>query len=146
MSNFSFSHSVFYPFGELSTTFIKFENFICKLFQFGRVNNLSFGKGLKTTCCKRPLSFLPLSGLLIQLILYWQKWDQTKCHTKGLQNRHLSSLPNNKILDWTNWKRLQTTKQNKLKWCVCLWQGQKHCGKRRKCWLLVFKRLFTQGC
>ena len=36
-SNFSFSHSVFYPFGELSAIFIKFEIVICKLFQFGRV-------------------------------------------------------------------------------------------------------------
>ena len=36
-SNFSFSHSVFYPFGEISTIFIKFEIVVCKLFQFGRV-------------------------------------------------------------------------------------------------------------
>ena len=36
-SNFSFSHSVFYPFGELSAIFIKFEIFFCKLFQFGKV-------------------------------------------------------------------------------------------------------------
>ena len=35
-SNFSFSHSVFYPFGELSFIFIKFIIFVCKLFQFGR--------------------------------------------------------------------------------------------------------------
>ena len=27
---------------------------------------------LKTTCCKRPLSLLSLSGLLIQVILYFQ--------------------------------------------------------------------------
>ena len=33
-SNFSFSHSVFYPFGELSATFNKFEIVVCKLFQF----------------------------------------------------------------------------------------------------------------
>ena len=46
-SNFSFSHSVFYPFGELSTIFIKFEIVVCNLFQFGRVSNLSFGKGLR---------------------------------------------------------------------------------------------------
>ena len=45
-SNFSFSHSVFYPFGELSAIFIKLEIVISKLFQFGRVYNLSFGKGL----------------------------------------------------------------------------------------------------
>ena len=32
-SNFFFSHSVFYPFGELSVIFIKFEIAICKLFQ-----------------------------------------------------------------------------------------------------------------
>ena len=43
-SNFSFSHSVFYPFGELSAMFIKFEIVVCKLSQF---INLSFGKGLK---------------------------------------------------------------------------------------------------
>ena len=34
MSNFSFSHSVFYPFEELSAIFIKFETVFCKLFQF----------------------------------------------------------------------------------------------------------------
>ena len=47
-SNFSFSHRVFYPFRELSGIFIKFENFVWKLSQFGRVQNLSFGKGLTT--------------------------------------------------------------------------------------------------
>ena len=36
-SNFSFSHSVFYPFQKLSIIFIKFEIVVCKLFQFGRV-------------------------------------------------------------------------------------------------------------
>ena len=36
-SNFSFSHSVFYPFGKLSAIFFKFEIVVCKLFQFGRV-------------------------------------------------------------------------------------------------------------
>ena len=45
-SNFSFSHSVFYPFRELSAIFIKIKIVVCKLFQFGRVYNVSFGKGL----------------------------------------------------------------------------------------------------
>ena len=45
-SNFSFSHSVFYPLGELCTIFIEFKNVICKLFQFGRVYTWSFAKGL----------------------------------------------------------------------------------------------------
>ena len=36
-SNFSFSHSVFYPHEELSSIFIKFEIVVCKHFQFGRV-------------------------------------------------------------------------------------------------------------
>ena len=44
-SNFSFSHSVFYPFGELLAIFIKLVSVICKLFWFGPVQNLSFGKG-----------------------------------------------------------------------------------------------------
>ena len=34
MSNFSFSPNVFYPFGNLSAIFIKFETVVCKLFQF----------------------------------------------------------------------------------------------------------------
>ena len=36
-SNFSFSHSVFYRFGELCVIFIKFEIVVCQLFQFGKV-------------------------------------------------------------------------------------------------------------
>ena len=47
MSNFSFSHSVFLPFRELPAIVIKSEIVVCKLFQFGRVKNLSFRKGLK---------------------------------------------------------------------------------------------------
>ena len=43
-SNFSFSHSVFHPFGELSAFFIIFKIVVCILFQFGRVQILSFGK------------------------------------------------------------------------------------------------------
>ena len=31
-NNFSFSHSVFYPFAELNTIFIKFKTVVCKLF------------------------------------------------------------------------------------------------------------------
>ena len=48
-SNFSFSHSVFYPFRDLSaiSIFIEIQIVVCKLFQFGRVQNLLFGKGLK---------------------------------------------------------------------------------------------------
>ena len=33
---FSFFHSVFYPFGELFSIFIKFKIVVCKLFQFGK--------------------------------------------------------------------------------------------------------------
>ena len=36
-SNFSFSHSVFYHFGELCNIFIKLKIVVCKLFQFERV-------------------------------------------------------------------------------------------------------------
>ena len=45
-SNFSFSHSVFYHFGQLSAIQIKLKIVVCKFFQFGRVQNLSFGKRL----------------------------------------------------------------------------------------------------
>ena len=55
-SNFSFSHSVFSPFGKFSAIFIKFETAVRKFFQFGRVQNLSFGNELT-------LPILPVQGL-----------------------------------------------------------------------------------
>ena len=48
MSNFSFSHSVFYPVGELSAILIKFKIVICLLLQFRWVQNLLFGNGLNS--------------------------------------------------------------------------------------------------
>ena len=36
-SNFSFSHSVSYPFGKISAIFMKIKIVVCKLFQFGQV-------------------------------------------------------------------------------------------------------------
>ena len=45
-NNFSFFHSVFYPFGELSVIFIKFEIVLCNIFKSERVLSLLFGKGL----------------------------------------------------------------------------------------------------
>ena len=36
-SNLSFSHSVFYPFGELFAIFIKFKIAVCNFFQFESV-------------------------------------------------------------------------------------------------------------
>ena len=40
-------NSVFYWCGTLSAIFLKNDIVVCKLFQFGRVQNLLFGKGLK---------------------------------------------------------------------------------------------------
>ena len=45
-SNFSFSHSVFYPFRKHPAICIKFQIVVCKLLQFGRLKSLSFGRGL----------------------------------------------------------------------------------------------------
>ena len=45
MSNFSFSHSVFYSSVELSTTFIKFKIVICKPFKFEESEICHLGKG-----------------------------------------------------------------------------------------------------
>ena len=36
-SNFSYSNSVFYPFGKPSAIFIEFGIVVCKLFEFGRI-------------------------------------------------------------------------------------------------------------
>ena len=44
-SNFSFSHSVSYPFGELCVIFIKFKIIVNKPFQFGGSKIRRLGKG-----------------------------------------------------------------------------------------------------
>ena len=46
MSNFFFSQLDLYPFGKLSAIIINITTVVCKLFQFGGVLNLLFGKGL----------------------------------------------------------------------------------------------------
>ena len=46
MSNFSLSHSVFYPFQILAAIDVQFKIVFWKLFHFGRVKNLLVGKGL----------------------------------------------------------------------------------------------------
>ena len=56
-SNFSFTHSVFYPFRELSGIFIKFKIVVCRPFQFGPVSNLSSGNGLIYALYHTILSF-----------------------------------------------------------------------------------------
>ena len=40
-NNFSFSHSVFHPFEELSAIYLRFQIVICKLFRFGRVKKFA---------------------------------------------------------------------------------------------------------
>ena len=45
VSNFSFSHSVFYLFGELFTIFIKSEIVICRLLSFEKSKICHLGKG-----------------------------------------------------------------------------------------------------
>ena len=42
MSNFSFTHSVFYQFRELSAIYIKFKIVVCKLVQFWPVSNSGY--------------------------------------------------------------------------------------------------------
>ena len=60
-SNFSFSRFVFYPFGEVYAVFVKFEIVVCKLFKFGWIHNLLFGKGLN-------------AALNIESLLNWFDW------------------------------------------------------------------------
>ena len=53
---FSFFRSVFYPFQAFSVIFLEFKTVVCKLFQFGRVWNLSFGKELSQSVLSNSLS------------------------------------------------------------------------------------------
>ena len=83
-SNFSFSHSVFYLFGEHSAIFIKLKIVVCKLFQFGIVLNLSFAKGLTMKFYK---AFF-------------------------FKDVKINPLPNDKFFDWSKLKELGDNKIN----------------------------------
>ena len=75
-SNFSFSHSIFYPFGEHSAIFIEFEIVVCKLVQFG---------GLKFVVWERETAY----GVV--LLRFGEVLT-------------LNSLSNVKFLDWSKFK------------------------------------------
>ena len=94
----SFSHRVFYLFQELSAISIKFKIVVCKLFQFGMVKNLSYGKGLRN---------VKNSGFWDKGLTHYQK---TKSWTGSL------------------WNSLQTTILNLMKIEESSLTGRKHCG------------------
>ena len=68
-SNFSFFHSVFYPFGKRSTIFTETEIVVCKLLQFGQFEIMSFGKGLMHLYCKM-IACLVVVHFAIQGIIF----------------------------------------------------------------------------
>ena len=72
-SNFSFSHSIFHPFREIV---------VCQIFQFGRVLNLSFGKGLS--------SFVPTLNQLHYLQMFIQIWTFWIFFFKGCIGKKIS--------------------------------------------------------
>ena len=87
MSNFSFSHSIFYPFySMLSGFYIKFKIVVCKPFQFGRVQNLLFGKGLTLSSIYTHLNTLKKKALVKHC---GKKWNCAICILKFF-NSHIS--------------------------------------------------------
>ena len=81
-SIFSFSPSVFYPFGELLTILIKSEIVVYKLFQFGRVYNLSFGKGL---------TVVSMTGLVLERVQNIVRKEENADHQHFLEFPELFS-------------------------------------------------------
>ena len=97
--------SVFYLFGKFSAILIKFEIVICKLFQFGRVYNLLFGKGInKSENCYRSfiiqalLLMIPTNGPFKNIV--------GKGENAGNQHFLLPTMFS--MLLWTNYMYLET--------------------------------------
>ena len=68
-SNYSFTHRVSYPLGKLSAILINFEIIVCKFFQFGSVQILSFGKGFNTGLYGKKLCKLESRQCLLKSIV-----------------------------------------------------------------------------
>ena len=66
MSNFSFSHSVFYLFRELSAIFIKFKIVVCNLFTLDQSKILSSGNGLNSLQNNKILDWSKFKALILQ--------------------------------------------------------------------------------
>ena len=83
-SNFSYSHHVFYPFGELSAIFMKIETAVCKLCYLGTVSNLLIGKGLRCMAIREQLTRHTMCMLLK--------------HSRGMMALLLISLTHRKMM------------------------------------------------
>ena len=157
MSNFSFSHSVFYPFVGLSTILIKFIIVVHKLIQFGRAWNLLYGKATRWRTIKNcgtsiytylvPCIFFLLyylKELSSKMFLGWVKKSFFYFHQQFLT---LSQTTNFTLFQiervcrrqfWTWWK-----------WQKVLQAGKKHYGKMRNCslWAISpFPTMFQKTC
>ena len=119
-SNFSFSHSVLNPFGDLSAIFMKLKIVICKRFHFGRVQNLSFEKGL--------------NACIIHCIIHCTK------HV-------INTLPNDKILDVTKLKAFADDRINVAQMMIPVFVGLENIvGKGENAgYQHFFKRLLLSG-
>ena len=104
------SHSVFNPFGEPSTIFIKFEIVVCKLFQF----------------------------VIWERVKHYVQNLQNVRLLDGIK-KDIISLPYNKKIGLTLIESI-CRKQIKCdsKTEISLEKDRKHYGKRRKCWLPAF--------
>ena len=97
-SNFSFSHSVFYPFGELSVIFSNSKLSSTTFFQFRKVENLSFGKVL-TFYQTIPRFNDPVKGIFLKqcgkrrmLVTSIFSFSHNVFHTFNERNQHFSNI------------------------------------------------------
>ena len=114
-SNFSFSHSVFYSFGELDAIFIKFETVVCKLFWFGKVQNLLFGKELNdhkvTQYGKSPFIWRKKLKSLISTLSVLSSIHKLQLNCCLEMCSVWKTLYQCNNLTWSNWKHFQNTKK-----------------------------------
>ena len=77
-SNFSFSRSVFYPFGELCPIFIKFKIVVCKVFQFGSLKFIVWERVKSGLCGKESKIEVTLYEMM-KISTYKSKLKATVC-------------------------------------------------------------------
>ena len=118
-TNFSFSHSVFYPYGKISAIFIKFEIDMCK--------TLSVWKSLEFVVWERVKKGLKNKGLCGNGLTHYQ--------TTNFRLFLIERVCRRQFQMWRKWKKVIQT-------------SRKHCGKRRNCSLRAispFPAVFSKG-
>ena len=140
MSNFTFFHNVFYAICILKSFKNHVSVVVCSFFEFGTVSKWCIREWVKPSKKARVCNHFLLKGSTQPIYLYRCLSDKSK-----LQLNPSSRRQKFRLVQTESDNRRQNNEMDKIEMCFAIYR--KHCGKRRKCWLLacsLFSTIFSR--